>query len=563
MDNLTPLLECDVCCNELDTQKLNICYCGYKTCYQCVIHSKDMVCMKCRDSIMSSDILSVYVKDLRPLENSLIMRMFNPPRAVLEHYIHINKKNFTYMACPKKACAGKILISTNCCNVCKDKICLECWEPIEPGKHTCLKANILTVKTIMKSAKRCPFCQILIIKIDGCDDMVCANCNLGFCWRTLRSKEVNNHHYQNEKANAYYNFLADLKDDYQSIFFCKNPNNFFSPYFSRLNMLRLSSTEYETLGKLVCAFFTNDKTHQEKLFKLALRIFMLRHIFHIFRTADHDDILKILPKKFIWPALSSLELEYDKADNQWIFKDSMMLVYKWPNEICPRTNLRQDIIYTKYFFMSNINDLVRYVAAILDSDIKTIICDNHKALIKYIINNISNDRDITIIEVNSLFKQSNWHETQSLSIITDNDQEIVNPRYVQYFEQGKCLILCSSVGGYVPPMIFNNPNLIFGATTRKCYMYMKMNAFLAYLENKTFEIPTICPRSVVSEKVLSIFDSEQTRIFFKKIKKIGFVEFMNTYEIRDPRFITISLEAYKKNLTLFQTFVLLEQYFCS
>lgn len=520
-----------------------------------------MFCVNCRDRLISTELLASHVNNLESLEDSLIKKMFNPPEDVLQHYVRINNQKKIYMLCPVKMCPGKILIDTNSCTSCAKKICLACWEAMDTPKHTCLKSNVLTVKALMKQAKRCPFCTTLIIKTDGCNDMICGNCNLGFCWKTLSSKVVTNHHYRADKANAFYNFAGVLQSHYPTPLFVTSPTNFFYTYFTRLNKLRLSGADYETLNHAVCGFFTNDKTHKKTLFRLSLQIYILQRIHRLVRLTDHDDLLDALPKRFAWPCLSSLELVYDKRDKQWVFKDSIIKPYKWPIGIdCGKTPERQNQI-AKCFYSGDDNDFVSYVRSILDSNVKTIICDNNQPLVKRLLAGIPNDLDITIIETSSMFKDTPWHETQRLTIRTDDNTEILNPRYEEYFKQGECLII-SHISGYIPPFVFDIPNLRFFTTDQRGNLFMQLNEFMSYLDKQTFDKPLPEPQVVISNKILSLFNCSRL-IYLKSTKNLSFLDFMRIYDITDIRYMIMSFEAAKKGLSLYQTFVAFENYLSS
>ena len=104
--------------------------------------------------------------------------------------------------CPVENCKG--FLSTQWkCELCKNKICKECNEPMGDGEHTCDPANVETVKLLAKDTKPCPSCGTMIFKISGCPQMWCTSCHVAFDWRTLRIEKgvIHNPHFFDFQRN--------------------------------------------------------------------------------------------------------------------------------------------------------------------------------------------------------------------------------------------------------------------------------------------------------------------------------------------------------------------------
>ena len=108
-------------------------------------------------------------------------------------------KNFEHKvvcACVLNNCKGYITNKEYQCNLCNTKICMYCYNKLEPG-HTCNKNDVKTVDVLKNSTKPCPNCSSLIQKIDGCNQMWCTNCNTAFGWVSgkIEKGAIHNPHY--------------------------------------------------------------------------------------------------------------------------------------------------------------------------------------------------------------------------------------------------------------------------------------------------------------------------------------------------------------------------------
>ncbi len=104
----------------------------------------------------------------------------------------VSQWQFT-MKCPTE-CQGFIGLNW-ICGLCSVKVCQDCRE-IKESEHLCDPAKKESVKMLVKEAKPCPKCAVMISKIDGCDQMWCTQCHTAFSWRTGAQEEhVHNPHY--------------------------------------------------------------------------------------------------------------------------------------------------------------------------------------------------------------------------------------------------------------------------------------------------------------------------------------------------------------------------------
>lgn len=115
---------------------------------------------------------------------------------------YTSKEEKFFGNCPNQGCRG-IITSRIRCNVCDQRVCKSCKEPIGNEEndlklHSCNPQTLESLKQIKKDSKQCPKCRTYIFKIHGCNQMWCTNCNISFCWRTgeiYKGKVIHNPHY--------------------------------------------------------------------------------------------------------------------------------------------------------------------------------------------------------------------------------------------------------------------------------------------------------------------------------------------------------------------------------
>ena len=84
--------------------------------------------------------------------------------------------------CPSGDCRGMIDEGGHCV-LCKSEVCLRCHsEKLHVEDHTCNEDDVKSVVALVKQAKPCPSCGVVISKISGCDQMWCPSCKTTFSW---------------------------------------------------------------------------------------------------------------------------------------------------------------------------------------------------------------------------------------------------------------------------------------------------------------------------------------------------------------------------------------------
>ena len=90
--------------------------------------------------------------------------------------------------CPAHDCKG-FLTSSWKCPVCENWTCRTCLclrGNTRDAPHVCDPEAVQSTALIRKETRNCPGCAARIYKIDGCDQMFCTQCHIGFSWRTGR-----------------------------------------------------------------------------------------------------------------------------------------------------------------------------------------------------------------------------------------------------------------------------------------------------------------------------------------------------------------------------------------
>ena len=101
-------------------------------------------------------------------------------------------------ACSVEDCKG-FLSSGWKCGLCATHVCYKCHMvlgEVVDEDHECDPDMVATAKMITSESKPCPGCHINIIKIDGCNQMWCTQCNTAWDWVSGKIQtKIHNPHY--------------------------------------------------------------------------------------------------------------------------------------------------------------------------------------------------------------------------------------------------------------------------------------------------------------------------------------------------------------------------------
>ena len=99
--------------------------------------------------------------------------------------------------CPNDTCKGFVSVSYTC-GTCEQRVC-ECCLKIREEDHVCNEDDKKSIQYIITVAKPCPNCGIFIDKLNGCDQMWCVYCKIGYSWKTNQltsdTQHIHNPHY--------------------------------------------------------------------------------------------------------------------------------------------------------------------------------------------------------------------------------------------------------------------------------------------------------------------------------------------------------------------------------
>jgi hypothetical protein len=112
--------------------------------------------------------------------------------------VKMEKKKFV-MPCPCTDCKG-FLSQRYKCGVCETWTCKDCHEikkEENDATHVCDVNTVETVALLKRDSKPCPSCGTLIHRYEGCPQMWCTQCKVGFDWNSGRIDKgaIHNPHY--------------------------------------------------------------------------------------------------------------------------------------------------------------------------------------------------------------------------------------------------------------------------------------------------------------------------------------------------------------------------------
>lgn len=167
---------CGICMLNIDIP-FELATCGHQFCNECVQRQFSynlFECTTCNKGFSIADIWKLSDNDYKLLNAKCL--------ASSEKHIQCNG----YIIC--KACDYPCKINNEnksyFCRYCNISYCNECDNHFH-GKISCefiTKDFQLYKQYVNENAKKCPKCNVVIEKNDGCNHMICTQCDCNFCW---------------------------------------------------------------------------------------------------------------------------------------------------------------------------------------------------------------------------------------------------------------------------------------------------------------------------------------------------------------------------------------------
>ncbi|CAD8143241.1 unnamed protein product [Paramecium pentaurelia] len=180
--------ECPICFDNIKHSYL-LQGCGHKCCLECIsLHCNSVLqdaklfpvrCPVCNEKMILNDILQIIGKDNK---DTLI-------NLALNKFVQDNNQSLTFCYTPD--CNNFEEIQTQeksiYCSMCLKQYCCLCKALRHPGL-TCEENKIGDQVLLLKLMKeqdirKCPSCQALIQRIDGCYRVTCSVCKQSICWK--------------------------------------------------------------------------------------------------------------------------------------------------------------------------------------------------------------------------------------------------------------------------------------------------------------------------------------------------------------------------------------------
>lgn len=95
--------------------------------------------------------------------------------------------------CPMDTCRG-FISQKGKCMMCDSAVCTKCMQKMT-DTHECKEEDIATITLLRKDSKQCPNCHVYIHRYEGCPQMFCTHCHIGFDWNSGQIlKKLHNPH---------------------------------------------------------------------------------------------------------------------------------------------------------------------------------------------------------------------------------------------------------------------------------------------------------------------------------------------------------------------------------
>jgi len=210
--------------------------------------------------------------------------------------------------CSYGNCVG-YLNSENTCMLCQRQTCPDCEKELIIN-HICLESDLETVKMLKESSVKCPRCNSVIIKDEGCNDIWCVVCHCSFNFRDRRiTPPKHNPELESylEKQKTCQEFNWDLILGNVAMDNIPHINRLYGCYLFYSNNSDILYYEelyhnYNVLNKLMCFFnndyikekakkrlFDNENRYQRKLLMKNMRTLYCQRIYEAFKRIETCD----------------------------------------------------------------------------------------------------------------------------------------------------------------------------------------------------------------------------------------------------------------------------------
>eukprot|EP00347_Sterkiella_histriomuscorum_P003716 403363220 len=188
-------ITCEICFQIVqDEHLIFMLECGHEYCKECLLdmltfainNSGKIEKLTCPNQICTCRISDSYVrKILGPETDENANELFQKYTRFMADYEIMHMQDRKY--CPVPNCdniiQGKNGLKKTRCIKCQKDICYSCQTIWHQGQ-SCSKYQAKNFQQFSQAvgARRCPKCNVIIQKIEGCNEMTCYKCGHDFCW---------------------------------------------------------------------------------------------------------------------------------------------------------------------------------------------------------------------------------------------------------------------------------------------------------------------------------------------------------------------------------------------
>ena len=192
----------------LNGEKMNcgICQNTFRKNHLQELSCKHCYCQVCLETYLSSKLNSLEIqiekvvcpepKCKKSFEPSEIQRFLSKEN--FQRLLDLRVKCLEgFLSCPNpRKCENAFLVDRNlelnCCSECRYQFCPKCLEAAHKGTSCHNNRALRQDEHFLKDAKKCPWCQALVDKINGCNHMHCGMpfCRRQFCYLCLKKLDL-------------------------------------------------------------------------------------------------------------------------------------------------------------------------------------------------------------------------------------------------------------------------------------------------------------------------------------------------------------------------------------